>query len=146
MSISAMASQTAPIAFGLTSTGRLNRKRRRNDALLSEKPLQLLELGGSVSHRGDWRICAWTVGVLNMDGLHEYAFDVTLLTTLRVRAGSLQEAKDKLRKRLDCATINLGVMDGQAIVAEASMEGEPDLFEFDGEPANDVNGKIEIGD
>ena len=80
------------------------------------------------------------------DGLHEYAFNVTLLTALRVKARSLQEAKDKLKEHLDCATVNLGEVDDQAIVAEASMEGEPDLFEFDGEPANDVNGKIEIGD
>ena len=75
------------------------------------------------------------------DGLHGYAFNVTLLTSIRVDARSLKEAKDKLKKWLDCATVNLGEM-----VAKASMEGEPDLFEFDGEPANDVNGKIEIGD
>ena len=142
-----MASLTAQTASGLMSTGRLNQKRRRNNALLSKEPLQLLELGGSVSHCGDWRICAWTVGVLNMaDGLHEYAFNVTLLTALRVKARTLQEAKDKLKERLDCATINLGEMDGEAIIAEVSIEGEPDLFEFDGEPANDVNGKIQIGD
>lgn len=70
-----------------------------------------------------------------MNGLHEYAFDVTLLA-LRVKAHSLQEAKDKLNKLLDCVTINF---------AEASV-GELNLYEFDGEPANDVNGKIEIGD
>ena len=77
---------------------------------------------------------------LNMtDGLHEYAFDVTLLTSLRVKAHSLQEAKDKIKKLIYYVTIN-------PTPAEASMEGEPDLFEFDGEPATDVNGKIEIGD
>ena len=80
------------------------------------------------------------------DGLHEYAFEVLLYSHIRVKAHSLQEAKDKLKERLDCATVNLGEMDDEAIVAEASMEGDPDLFEFDGEPANDVSGKIEIGD
>lgn len=78
-------------------------------------------------------------------GLHEYAFDVTLLTSLRVKAHSLQEAKDKLNELLDCATINVGEINGQAIAAEASMASEPSLFGFDGEPAKDANGKIEIG-
>ena len=118
-----------------------------NDALLSKGPLQLLELGGPISHCCVWRIRNWAMGVLNMaDGLHEYAFDVTLLTALRVKARSLQEAKDKLKKRLDCATVNIGEMDDEAIVAEASMRGKPNLFEFDGEPANDINGEIQIGD
>ena len=80
------------------------------------------------------------------DGLHEYAFDITLLTSLRVKAHSLQEAKDKLNELLDCATVNLGEMDGWAVTAEVTMEGDPHLFEFDREPAKDVNGKIKIGD
>jgi len=37
-------------------------------------------------------------------------------------------------------------MGGCGPIARASMKGEPVLYEFDGEPANDVNGKIQIGD
>ena len=79
------------------------------------------------------------------DGLHKYAFKVTLLTSIRVDARSLKEAKDKLKEALNRATV-VGAMGGYGPIARASMEGEPELFEFDGEPANDVNGKIEIGD
>ena len=64
------------------------------------------------------------------DGLHEYAFEVTV--SLRVNARSLQEAKATLAELLNCATI--------AVV----MEGEPNLYEFDGQSASDINGTIRI--
>jgi len=77
--------------------------------------------------------------------LHEYTFEVRLFTSIRVKAQSLQEAKDGLEELLECVTINLGEIDGEAIVVEASVEDEPRLVEFDGEPASDINGKIQWG-
>lgn len=79
--------------------------------------------------------------------LHEYAFDIILKTSFRVNAASLQAAKDMLVEQLDCATINCGETDdGQMLVAEATIKGDPGLFEFDGEPAQEVDGEIQIGD
>lgn len=81
------------------------------------------------------------------DGIHQYAFDIMLKTAVRIEARSLREAKDKLIEALNCATVNLGETDdGQTLVAEASIDGEPELFEFDGEPAHDINGNIKIGE
>jgi hypothetical protein len=69
-----------------------------------------------------------------VDDLHEYAFDVTLLAAIRVKAKSLKEARELLNEHLQCADSNFGAWpDGTPITAEATIEGEADLYEIDGE-------------
>lgn len=64
----------------------------------------------------------------------EYAFDVKMFATIRVRASSQGEALKMLRQALDCASANLGAWDnGDPILCEASLDGDPDLIEIDGE-------------
>jgi hypothetical protein len=66
--------------------------------------------------------------------LHEYAFDVKLFASLRVKAATEEEAREKLRSALDCADTHFGQLDGEPLTAEASIDGEPELYEIDGEP------------
>lgn len=67
--------------------------------------------------------------------MREFAFDVKLFASLRVKAESEAQARALLREALDCADANFGAWpDGSPILAEASMDGEPDLFEIDEEP------------
>lgn len=64
----------------------------------------------------------------------EYTFDVKLFTTLRVKAESEAEARAILRRVMHCADANFGAWDdGSPILGEASMDGDPDLVEIDGE-------------
>ena len=64
----------------------------------------------------------------------EYVFDVKLFTTLRVKADSEAKARADLRRMLNCADANFGAWDeGDPILGEVSMDGEPDLVEIDGE-------------
>jgi hypothetical protein len=63
---------------------------------------------------------------------HEYFFDVTLLSCFRFRAENEAEARKLLAEALDCASINAGMINGQVLLGEASMEGEADLAEVDG--------------
>lgn len=68
------------------------------------------------------------------DDRTEYAFDVKLLATIRVRAASEAEARKMVDDALDCAFANFGAWpDGLPITAEASIDGEADLIEIDGE-------------
>lgn len=68
---------------------------------------------------------------------HEYAFDIKLLAAIRVRANSEAEARAKLRDALQCADSNFGqTSDGQTLTAEATIDGELDLYEIDGEAAD----------
>lgn len=64
---------------------------------------------------------------------HEYLFDVKLFASIRVVADTEAEARAWLREHLDCADANFGSDEGAPIVAEASMDGEADLIEVDGE-------------
>jgi hypothetical protein len=65
--------------------------------------------------------------------LHEYAFDVKLLAAIRVKAANETEARELLSQHLNCADTNLGAWpDGSPILAEASIDGEADLYEVDG--------------
>jgi hypothetical protein len=66
--------------------------------------------------------------------VHEYAFDVKLFASLRVKAATEEEAREKLRSALDCADTHFGQLDGEPLTAEASIDGEPELYEIDGEP------------
>jgi hypothetical protein len=69
-----------------------------------------------------------------VDDLHEYAFDVKLLAAIRVKAKSLDEARAMLNEHLQCADANFGAWpDGTPINAEASIDGDGDLYEVDGE-------------
>ena len=62
----------------------------------------------------------------------EYAFDVTLLAAIRIHATSEDEARTKLHDVLECATVSAHV-DGKPINFEATIEGEGELYEIDGE-------------
>lgn len=68
---------------------------------------------------------------------HEYLFDATVTTSVRIRAHNQKEARAKLAGLLDCASANFGALDGQPVVAEASLEGRAALVEVDGEPYAD---------
>ena len=64
----------------------------------------------------------------------EYAFDITLAGALRVEAESEEEARRILFEAIDCADCNLGAWpNGDPILAELSLRGEPVLYEVDGE-------------
>lgn len=68
--------------------------------------------------------------------LHEYAFDVKLQASIRVKATSAEQAKELLHETLDAANCNGGAWaNGDPVMFEASTaEGfEPVLFEVDGE-------------
>lgn len=67
----------------------------------------------------------------------EYAFDCKLIAALRVKAKSQKEAEVMLREVLDAASCNAGCWsDGSPVLFEVSLDGEPSLFEVDGEPEN----------
>lgn len=67
----------------------------------------------------------------------EFAFDVKLFATIRVEAGSEEEARQLVRERVDCADANFGAWpSGDPILAEVSVDDdELPLIEIDGEPA-----------
>ena len=66
----------------------------------------------------------------------EYAFDVKLLAAVRVKATTAAGARKLLTEHLDAADCNGGSWpNGDPILFEASMDGEADLFEIDGESA-----------
>lgn len=68
--------------------------------------------------------------------MHEYAFDVKLWAAVRIKAESEKEARRILSSHLDCVEVNLGALpNGDPLLAEASSEGDADLFEVDGEAA-----------
>lgn len=65
---------------------------------------------------------------------HEYLFDVKLFAAVRVTAENAEEARAMIRDQLECADTNFGTWDnGDPICAEASLDGELDLVEVDGE-------------
>ena len=66
--------------------------------------------------------------------MNEYLFDVKLFATIRVKAASEGEAVSILKDILDAASCNLGAFpNGDPILCEASIDGEPDLIEINGE-------------
>jgi hypothetical protein len=60
-----------------------------------------------------------------------YLFDVKLFACLRISAVSESAARHRIETLLDVATVNFGEIDGEPIVGEASIDGEPDLVEID---------------
>lgn len=74
---------------------------------------------------------------MTQDTEHEYAFDVKLLASIRVKAATEAEARAKLHAHLECVDSNFGAWpNGDPIDAEASIDGEADLYEIDGEPTS----------
>jgi hypothetical protein len=69
-----------------------------------------------------------------MQIIHEYLFDVTLLSSFRIKAENESEARRLLAEALDCVSINAGKINEDALIGEASMEGDADLAEVDGHP------------
>lgn len=66
--------------------------------------------------------------------IHEYVFDVKLFATVTVKATSEKAARAILKDALDCADCNGGVWpDGSPVLFEASMDGEADLNQVDGD-------------
>jgi hypothetical protein len=77
-------------------------------------------------------------GVLAAGGerVHEYAFDVVMTATIRVRANSVAMARATLKEKLDAADSNFGAWDdGEPILGEASLHHIEDLREIDGKEA-----------
>lgn len=69
-----------------------------------------------------------------------YLFDTTLMASIRLDAPSEAEARVALWEAMDCATVNAGLWaDGEPILFEASLMGEPLLVEADGEFLDKVN-------
>jgi DNA-directed RNA polymerase subunit RPC12/RpoP len=65
---------------------------------------------------------------------HEYLFDAKLFAAFRISASSEDEARRLLTALLDCPDVHCGALpDGSPLTAEASLDGELDLVEVDGE-------------
>lgn len=74
---------------------------------------------------------------------HEYAFDVKLFASLRIRAANRKEADAKLRDLLECATARFGADEkGDPRYMEVSLDTEDggELIEIDGLDPQDVEG------
>ena len=68
-----------------------------------------------------------------MSKLREFAFDVTLAAAIRVQAASLEEVHTIVKTTIEASDANLGSWpNGDAILAEVSVDGEADLFEING--------------
>jgi hypothetical protein len=68
------------------------------------------------------------------DELHEYLFDLKLFASVRVKAESEAAARALIAAHIHCADVNFGAWpDGSPILGEASVDGEADLMEIDGE-------------
>jgi len=67
--------------------------------------------------------------------VRRYTFDCKLFAALTVQANSLEEARTELRGALDCASIHCGAdRQGKPIMGEASVDGELEHIETNGEP------------
>ena len=67
----------------------------------------------------------------------EYLFDITLMASLRVKANNRKAAEAMVMQVFDAASCNAGVWgDGSPVLFEASVDGDIDLVEVDGEPVN----------
>lgn len=66
--------------------------------------------------------------------MNEYLFDIKLFASIRVNAASESEARDLVLEHLDCSSINAGAWpNGDPILFEASVDGDFDLVEINGE-------------
>ncbi|WP_105132650.1 hypothetical protein [Burkholderia sp. BE12] len=66
---------------------------------------------------------------------HEYAFDVKLFASIRVKAATIDEARAKLREHVMEADCNFGAWpNGDPILGEASVDDDVmPCFEVDGD-------------
>ena len=65
---------------------------------------------------------------------HEYAFDVKMFAVVRVEAETKTAAEGLVQEALRCASVNAGAWpNGDPILFEASLDGEIELLEKDGE-------------
>jgi hypothetical protein len=80
------------------------------------------------------RACGYHSNVGKFTINHEYLFDVKLFASFRVKAHSVKDARIALAAALDCASVNAGEVNGEPLVGEASVDGELELIEKDGEP------------
>ena len=67
--------------------------------------------------------------------MRNYLYDVTLTTTIRVEAPNRPYAESLIRNLFANNEANLGLLDGEPVVTQLTIEGELDLVEIDGEPA-----------
>lgn len=66
--------------------------------------------------------------------VREFAFDVTLMATIRVKAETLAAARQAIRSYCDVMDCNGGAWpNGDPILFEAGVDGALDLIEIDGE-------------
>ncbi len=81
--------------------------------------------------------CGWVGSVEEAERAAEftvYTFDVKLLASIRVMAKDLDDAKEQLANALHCADTNFGAWpNGDPVTGTATLDGEPDLIEIDGE-------------
>ena len=66
--------------------------------------------------------------------MNEYLFDIKLFASIRIKAESEAEARATILDHLDCACVNAGAWpNGDPILFEASVDGDFDLVEINGE-------------
>lgn len=89
--------------------------------------------------------CDPSVGfVCEAHGLHEYAFDLDLICSLRFNAPSHEAALLTLRDTLECAGANLGAWEnGKPILSEVSLRGTPFLYDTD-DPATHAEAEAPV--
>lgn len=64
----------------------------------------------------------------------EFCFDVKMFACIRVQAKTLKQAQAMVREHLDAAACNAGAWpNGDPILFEASVDGELELAEINGE-------------
>ncbi|MEN3374406.1 hypothetical protein [Dechloromonas sp. ZS-1] len=65
----------------------------------------------------------------------EYLFDLKLMASIRIKAKTQAEAEATIRDILDASSCNAGLWpDGSPVLFEASIDGNLDLIEVDGNP------------
>jgi hypothetical protein len=64
-----------------------------------------------------------------------FLFDVTLTTSIRVTAPTSEYAENLIREFFAENEANLGMLDGEPVIAQLTIEGDLDLVEVDGESA-----------
>ena len=65
---------------------------------------------------------------------HEFTFDVALAAVVRINAPDEETARTRLYETIDGAAADFGpAHDGEPLVCEATIDGEPELVEINGE-------------
>jgi hypothetical protein len=59
----------------------------------------------------------------------EFTFQVTLIASICVKAGTTADAEHKLREALAASDANLGMFDDEPIVVTVEIEGDLDLID-----------------